>query len=157
MSQLFSGNLVGSGLKIGLVSSRWNDFMGSKLLEGAQDALTRHGVIEEDIDVAMVPGSFELPLASQKMASSGRYDAVVCLGVVIRGATPHFEYVAGETAKGIAQAGLQSGIPVTFGVITSDTLEQAIERAGSKAGNKGMEAALAAIEMANLLRQLDDA
>ncbi|MBC8504184.1 MAG: 6,7-dimethyl-8-ribityllumazine synthase [Chloroflexi bacterium] len=157
MSQLFSGNLVGSGLKIGLVSSRWNDFMGSKLLEGAQDALTRHGVNEEDIDVAMVPGSFELPLAAQKMASSGRYNAVVCLGVVIRGATPHFEYVAGETAKGIAQAGLQSGIPVTFGVITSDTLEQAIERAGSKAGNKGMEAALAAIEMANLLRQLDDA
>ncbi len=156
MSKLFSGKLIGSDLKIGIVSSRWNDFMGSKILEGAKDALTRHGVSEENIDVAMVPGSFELPLAAQKMANSGRYDAVVCLGVVIRGATPHFEYVAGETTKGIAQAGLQSGIPVTFGVVTSDTLEQAIERAGSKAGNKGVEAALAAIEMANLLRQLDE-
>lgn len=157
MSHLFSGNLVGSGLKIGIVASRWNDFMGSKLLEGAKDALIRHGVNAEDIDVAMVPGSFELPLAAQKMANSGRYDAVVCLGVVIRGATPHFDYVAGEAAKGIAQAGLQSGLPVTFGVITSDTIEQAIERAGSKAGNKGVEAALAAIEMANLLRQIEAA
>jgi len=156
MSHLFSGNLVGSGLKIGIVTSRWNNFMGSKLLEGAQDALIRHDVNAQDIDVAMVPGSFELPLAAQKMATSGRYDAVVCLGVVIRGATPHFDYVAGEAAKGIAQVGLKSGIPVTFGVITSDTLEQAIERAGSKAGNKGVEAALAAIEMANLLRQMDE-
>lgn len=157
MSHLFSGNLVGSGLKIGIVASRWNDFMGSKLLEGAKDALIRHGVNAEDIDVAMVPGSFELPLAAQKMANSGRYDAVVCLGVVIRGATPHFDYVAGEASRGIAQAGLQSGLPVTFGVVTSDTLEQAIERAGSKAGNKGVEAALAAIEMANLLRQIEGA
>lgn len=157
MSHLFSGNMVGSGLKIGIVSSRWNDFMGSKLLEGAKDVLTRHGVNAEDIDVALVPGSFELPLAAQKMANSGRYDAVVCLGVVIRGATPHFEYVAGAAAKGIAQVGLQSGIPVTFGVVTSDTLEQAIERAGSKAGHKGVEAALAAIEMANLLRQMEGA
>jgi len=123
-------------------------------LEGAKDALIRHGVAEEDIDVALVPGSFELPLVAQKMAQSGRYDAVVCLGVVIRGATPHFDYIAGEAAKGIAQASWQSGIPVTFGVITSDTIEQAIERAGSKAGNKGVEAALAAIEMANLLRRL---
>jgi 6,7-dimethyl-8-ribityllumazine synthase len=155
MSQLFSGNLVGTGLKIGIVASRWNDFMGSKLLEGAKDVLTRHGVRAEDIDVAMVPGSFELPLAAKKMAATGRYNAVVCLGVVIRGATPHFEYVAGEAAKGIAQVGLQSGLPVTFGVITSDTLEQAIERAGSKGGNKGVEAALAAIEMANLLRQIE--
>jgi 6,7-dimethyl-8-ribityllumazine synthase len=157
MSHLFSGNLVGNGLRIGIVTSRWNNFMGSKLLEGAQDALIRHDVNAQDIDVAMVPGSFELPLAAQKMATSGRYDAVVCLGVVIRGATPHFDYVAGEAAKGIAQVGLKSGIPVTFGVITSDTLEQAIERAGSKAGNKGVEAALAAIEMANLLRQMESA
>jgi 6,7-dimethyl-8-ribityllumazine synthase len=155
MSNTFSGNLVGTGLKIGIVSSRWNDFMGHRLLEGAKDTLVRHGVKAEAIDVAMVPGSFELPLAAQKMAGSGRYDAVICLGVVIRGATPHFDYVAGEAAKGIAQAGLQAGIPVTFGVITSDTVEQAIERAGSKAGNKGVEAALAAIEMANLLRQIE--
>ena len=154
MSRLFSGNVVGTGLRIGLVASRWNDFMGSRLLEGAKDALIRHGVAEEDIDVALVPGSFELPLVAQKMAQSGRYDAVVCLGVVIRGATPHFDYIAWEAAKGIAQASWQSGIPVTFGVITSDTIEQAIERAGSKAGNKGVEAALAAIEMANLLRRL---
>ncbi len=154
MSQLFSGNLVGSGLKIGIIASRWNDFMGSKLLEGAKDTLIRHGVNTQDIDVAMVPGSFELPLAAQKMATSGRYDAIICLGVVIRGATPHFDYIVGETTKGIAHAGLQSGIPVTFGVITSDTIEQAIERSGSKAGNKGIEAALAAIEMANLLRQM---
>lgn len=155
MSKLFSGNLVGTGLKIGVVASRWNDFMGSKLLEGAKDTLIRHGVAGENIDVALVPGSFELPLAAQKMARSGRYDAVVCLGVIIRGATPHNEYIAAEAAKGIAQASWQNGIPVTFGVLTCDTLEQAIERAGSKAGNKGAEAALAAIEMANLLRQLE--
>lgn len=157
MSNLFSGNLVGTGLKIGVVSSRWNDFMGNRLLEGAKDTLIRHGVRAEEIDVAMVPGSFELPLAAQKMANTGRYDAIICLGVVIRGATPHFDYVAGEAAKGIAQVGLQSGIPVTFGVITSDTLEHAIERAGSKSGNKGAEAALAAIEMANLLPQIEGA
>ncbi len=128
--------------------------MGGKLLEGAKDALIRHGVDEESIDVAMVPGGFELPLAAKKMADNGRYDAIICLGVVIRGATSHFDYIAGEAAKGIAQIGLQSGVPVTFGVITSNTVEQAIERAGSKVGNKGVEAALAAIEMANLLRQL---
>ena len=156
MSNFFSGNLVGTGLRFGVVCSRWNDFMGSRLLEAAKDTLVRHGVQEDDIDVAMVPGSFELPLAAQKMANSGRYEAVVCLGVIIRGATPHFEYIAGEAAKGIAYVGLQSGIPVTFGVITSDTVEQAIERAGSKAGNKGAEAALAAIEMANLVRQVED-
>lgn len=156
MNQLFSGKLVGTGLKIGIVVSRWNDFMGSRLLEGAKDTLIRHDVNEEDIDVALVPGSLELPLTAQKMANSGRYDAIICLGVVIRGATPHFDYVAGEAAKGIAQVGLQSGIPVTFGVITSNTLEQAIERAGSKGGNKGVEAALAAIEMAHLLRQIEE-
>ncbi len=155
MSQLFSGELIGSGLKIAIIASRWNNFMGGKLLEGAKDTLIRHNVNPQDIDIAMVPGSFELPLAAQKMANSGRYDAVICLGVVIRGATPHFDYIVGETTKGIAQVGLQSGVPVTFGVITSDTIEQAIERSGSKAGNKGIEAALAAIEMANLLRQID--
>ncbi|MBI1879803.1 MAG: 6,7-dimethyl-8-ribityllumazine synthase [Chloroflexi bacterium] len=155
MSKTFSGNLVGTGLKIGLVASRWNDFMGSRLLEGAKDALIQHGVAETNIDVAMVPGSFELPLAAKKMAQSGRYDAIVCLGVIIRGATSHHEYIAAEASKGIAQAAWHSGIPVTFGVLTCDTLEQAIERAGSKAGNKGVEAALAAIEMANLLRQLE--
>jgi 6,7-dimethyl-8-ribityllumazine synthase len=155
MGKIFSGNMVGTGLKIGLVASRWNDFMGSKLVEGAKDTLIRHGVAEADIDLAMVPGSFELPLAAKKMTQSGRYDAVVCLGVIIRGATAHNEYIAAEASKGIAQAALQSGIPVTFGVLTCDTLEQAIERAGSKAGNKGAEAALAAIEMVNLLRQLE--
>jgi 6,7-dimethyl-8-ribityllumazine synthase len=155
MSKQYSGNLVGTGLKIAIVASRWNDFMSSRLLEGARDALVRHGVAEKDVDVALVPGSFELPLAAQRVARSGRYDAVVCLGVVIRGATPHFDYVAGEAAKGIAQVALQSGVPVTFGVVTADTLEQAIERAGSKAGNKGVEAAMAAIEMANLLRQIE--
>ena len=155
MSKIFSGKLVGTGLRVGIVSSRWNEFMGGKLLEGAKDTLIRHDVPEENIDVALVPGGFELPLAAKKMVENGRYDAVICLGVVIRGATPHFDYIAGEAAKGIAQVGLQSGVPVTFGVITSDTVEQAIERAGSKVGNKGVEAALAAIEMANLLRELE--
>ena len=154
MSNFFSGDLVGTGLKIGIVSSRWNDFMGSKLLEGAKDALIRHGVNADDIDVAMVPGSFELPMAAKAMVERNAYDAVLCLGIVIRGSTPHFEYVASEATKGIAQVGMQSSIPVTFGVITSDTIEQAIERSGSKAGNKGVEAALAAIEMANVLRQI---
>lgn len=153
MAKVFSGKLTGEGLSFGIVSSRWNDFMGNRLLEGAKDTLIRHGVNEGDIDVALVPGSFELPFAAQKMAATGRYDAILCLGVIIRGSTPHFDYVAGEAAKGIAQVGLKSGIPVTFGVITSDTLEQAIERAGSKAGNKGAEAALAAIEMANLMKE----
>lgn len=155
MGQLFSGNFVGTGLKIGIVCSRWNDFMGHRVLEGAKDALLRHGVEERDIDVALVPGSFELPLAAQKMAKSHRYDAVICLGVIIRGATPHFDYIAAETTKGIASLSLHSEIPISFGVITSDTIEQAIERAGSKSGNKGAEAALAAIEMANVLRQID--
>ena len=151
MSKTFSGNLVGTDLKIGIVSSRWNDFMGGKLREGAKDTLIRHGVDPDNIDEALVPGSFELPLIAKKMAENGRYDAIICLGVVIRGATPHFDFVAGEAAKGIAQASWHSGVPITFGVITTDTIEQAIERSGSKAGNKGAEAALAAIEMANLL------
>jgi 6,7-dimethyl-8-ribityllumazine synthase len=157
MGKTFIGKLVGTGLKVGIVVSRWNDFMGSRLLEGAKDILTRHEVRDEDIDVAYVPGSFEVPLAAQKMAHSGRYQAVICLGVLIRGATPHFDYIANETSKGIAQTSWQSGIPVVFGIVTADTIEQAIERAGSKAGNKGADAALVAIEMANLLRQLDSA
>ncbi|NJN68238.1 MAG: 6,7-dimethyl-8-ribityllumazine synthase [Chloroflexaceae bacterium] len=157
MGRTFIGTLVGTGLKIGLVVSRWNDFMGNRLLEGARDILIRHDVRDEDIDVAYVPGSFEVPLAAQKMAHSGRYHAVICLGVLIRGATPHFDYIANETSKGIAQTSWQSGIPVVFGIVTADTIEQAIERAGSKAGNKGGDAALVAIEMANLLRQLDGA
>ena len=130
--------------------------MNGRLLEGAKDALTRHGVDPDEIDVAMVPGCFEIPLAAQKMAQSRQYDAIVCLGVLIRGATPHFDYIASEATKGVAQVSWQTGLPVTYGIITCDTLEQAIERAGSKAGNKGVEAAVAAIEMANLLRQIPE-
>jgi len=155
MGQEFSGNLVGTGLKIAIVLSRWNDFMGGKLLEGAVDALVRHGVAEEDIDIARVPGSFELPLAIQKMVDSGRYDGVVGLGILIRGSTPHFDYIASEATKGMAQSSWQSGVPVGFGLLTVDTIEQAIERSGSKAGNKGVEAALSVVEMVNLLKQLD--
>jgi 6,7-dimethyl-8-ribityllumazine synthase len=154
MSSIYEGKLIGTGLKIGIVVSRWNDFMGSKLLDGAKDALIRHDVNPDDIDIAYVPGSFEIPLAAQKMAHSKRYDAVICLGVLIRGSTPHFDYIASEASKGIAQVSWQSGIPVTFGVITTENIEQAIERSGSKAGNKGVEAAMAAIEMANLIKQL---
>lgn len=154
MSTLYSGKLVGTGLKMGIVSARWNDFIGNRLLEGAKDTLIRHGVDETDIAIALVPGSFEIPLVAQKMAQNGRYHAVICLGVLIRGATPHFDYIANEASKGIAQSSWQTGVPVTFGILTCDTLEQAIERAGSKAGNKGAEAALAAIEMVDLLRQM---
>jgi len=154
MGQEFSGNLVGTGLKIAIVLSRWNDFMGGKLLEGAVDALVRHGVAEEDIDIARVPGSFELPLIIQKMADSGRYDGVVGLGILIRGSTPHFDYIASEATKGMAQSSWQSGVPVGFGLLTCDTIEQVIERSGSKVGNKGVEAALSVIEMANLLKQI---
>ncbi len=154
--QRFEGMLVGTGLRIGLVATRWNDFIVGNLVSGAKDALVRHGVAEEDIGLALVPGAFEIPLVAKRLAMSGKYDAVVCLGAVIRGATAHFEYVAGEVAKGIASVMLETGVPVTFGVLTTETLEQAIERAGTKAGNKGAEAALAALEMANLLRTLDD-
>jgi len=154
--QRFEGMLVGADLRIGLVATRWNDFIVSNLVSGAKDALVRHGVAEEDIGLALVPGAFEIPLVAKRLAMSGKYDAIVCLGAVIRGATAHFEYVAGEVAKGIASVMLETGIPVTFGVLTTETLEQAIERAGAKAGNKGAEAALAAIEMANLLRTLGD-
>ncbi|MFQ5854631.1 MAG: 6,7-dimethyl-8-ribityllumazine synthase [Anaerolineae bacterium] len=149
--------LTGEGLRFGVVVSRWNKFVTAKLLDGAIDALLRHGVAETDVDIAWVPGSFEIPLTAKRMAGTDRYDAIICLGAVIRGATPHFDYIAGEAAKGIAQAGMETDLPVLFGVITTDTIEQAIERAGTKAGNKGFEAAVAAIEMANLLRALDAA
>jgi 6,7-dimethyl-8-ribityllumazine synthase len=154
MSKVFEGDLLGKGLKIGVVVARFNEFITGKLLSGAKDALSRHGVAEEDIDVAWVPGSFEIPLAAQKLAGSNKYDAVICLGTVIRGATPHFEYIAAEVSKGVAKVGLDAGIPVLFGVITADTLEQAIERAGTKSGNKGFDAAVGAIEMANLLKKI---
>jgi 6,7-dimethyl-8-ribityllumazine synthase len=154
MGGLFEGKLLGKGLKFGLVVSRFNDFFSQKLLEGAKDALIRHGVNEADIDVAWVPGSFEIPLIAQKMAGAKKYDAIVCLGAVIRGATPHFDYIAAEVSKGIARVSLETGIPVMNGVITTENLEQAIERSGTKAGNKGFEAAVGAIEMANLLKSL---
>ncbi len=152
----YEGHLVGTGLRIGIVVSRFNELLGSRLLAGAQDALVRHGVAESDIDVAWVPGAFEIPLVAARMAGRGRYDAVIALGVVIRGGTPHFEYVASEVSKGIAKVSLDSGLPVLFGVITADTIEQAVERAGTKAGNKGWEAAVAAIEMATLMKDLDE-
>jgi 6,7-dimethyl-8-ribityllumazine synthase len=155
MGQIFEGNLVGSGLKVGIVVGRFNEFITGKLLSGAEDALKRHGVSEADVDVAWVPGAFEIPFIAQKMANSKKYDAVITLGAVIRGATPHFDYVCNEAAKGVSAAGLNSGIPVTFGVLTTDSIEQAIERAGTKAGNKGWEAATTAIEMANLCRGFD--
>jgi len=152
MGKSYEGMLIGKGLKFGLVVSRFNDFIAKKLLEGAQDALKRHGVNSDDVDTAWVPGSFEIPLVALKVANSGKYDAVVCIGAIIRGGTPHFEYVASELSRGIAKVTLDSGVPVTNGVITADTLEQAIERAGTKMGNKGFDAAINAIEMANLLK-----
>ncbi len=152
MGKLFEGMLLGEGLKIGVVASRFNEFITRKLLDGAQDALLRHGVAADNIDVAWVPGAFEIPLVAQKLAQSKKYDAVVCVGAVVRGATPHFEYIATEVTKGIARASLDSGVPISYGVITTDTLEQAIERAGTKVGNKGFDAATDAIEMANLLK-----
>jgi len=155
MMRTREGTLTAAGLSIALVVSRFNDFITGHLLEGALDALRRHGAEEERLTLVRVPGAFEIPLAAKKLAASGRFDAVVCLGTVIRGATPHFEYVAGEVAKGVAAASLESGVPIAFGVLTTDTIEQAIERAGTKAGNKGFDAACAAIEMANLFKQLD--
>ncbi len=154
MNKHFEGMLLGKGLKFGLVVSRFNDFITKKLVEGAQDALIRHGVSQDDIDVAWVPGSFELPLIAQKLAQTKRYDAIICLGAVIRGGTPHFEYIAAEVTKGIAQVGLGSGLPVIYGIVTADTLEQAIERAGTKEGNQGFKAATSAIEMANLVKSI---
>ncbi|WP_028544204.1 6,7-dimethyl-8-ribityllumazine synthase [Paenibacillus taiwanensis] len=154
MPHIFEGHLVSEGLKYGIVAGRFNEFIVSKLVSGALDALKRHGVKEEEIDVAWVPGAFEIPLIAQKMAESGKYDAVITLGAVIRGATPHFDFVCNEAAKGVAQVGLKTGVPTVFGVLTTDTIEQAIERAGTKAGNKGWESAATAIEMANLTKQL---
>ena len=150
----FEGKLSGKGLKVGIVVGRFNEFISTRLLDGALDNLKRHEVEDGDVEIAWAPGAFELPLIAQRMAVSGRYDALICLGAVIRGGTPHFDYIAAETAKGIAKVGLDTGVPVIFGVLTTDTIEQAVERAGTKAGNKGWEAAMSAIEMANLLRQL---
>ncbi|MDP4552684.1 6,7-dimethyl-8-ribityllumazine synthase [Alkalihalobacillus macyae] len=155
MGQLFEGNLVGSGLKVGIVVGRFNEFITSKLLGGAEDALKRHGLSDENIDIAWVPGAFEIPFAAKKMVDTGRYDAVITLGTVIRGATPHFDYVCGEVSKGVASLTMESGIPVIFGVLTTNTIEQAVERAGTKAGNKGWDAATAAIEMANLSKSFE--
>jgi 6,7-dimethyl-8-ribityllumazine synthase len=154
MVKTFEGKLIAKGLKFGMVVSRFNSFISDRLLEGAMDALRRSGAEEEDCFVVRVPGAFEIPLAAKKMAKSGRYDAVICLGCVIRGATPHYAYIAAEVTKGIASLSLESEIPVAFGVLTTDTIEQAIERAGTKAGNKGFDAALSAIEMANLLKEM---
>jgi len=154
MSKNFEGMLLGKGLKFGIVVSRFNEFFGKKLLEGAQDALLRHGVNTDDIDIAWVPGSFETPQIALKLAQTKNYDAIICLGAVIRGGTPHFDYIAAEVTKGIAKVGLDTGLPVIYGIITTDTLEQAIERSGTKAGNKGFEAAVSAIEMANLAKSI---
>jgi len=156
MGNTYEGKLLAEGLRFGIVASRFNEMIVRRLLGGALDAIRRHGGSEEMIDVAWAPGAFELPVVAQRLAQSGRYDAVICLGAVIRGATPHFEYIASETAKGIAQVGLAAGLPVIYGVLTADTIEQAIERAGTKAGNRGVDAAVAAIEMANLLRALPE-
>lgn len=154
MSKRFEGMLLGKGLRFGLVVSRFNEFFSQKLLGGAQDALLRHGVSEGDIEVAWTPGAFEIPLIAQKLAETKKYDAVICLGAVIRGGTPHFEHIAAEVTKGIAQVSLATGIPVIYGVITTDTLEQAVERSGTKSGNKGFDAAVSAIEMANLVKSI---
>lgn len=150
--RVFEGNVVSQGIKVGIVAARFNEFIVSKLVSGAIDGLKRHDVNDEDIDIAWVPGAFEIPLIASKMATSGKYDAVIALGAVIRGSTSHYDYVCAEVSKGVAQAGLQSGVPVMFGVLTTDNIEQAIERAGTKAGNKGYDCALGAIEMVNLIK-----
>ncbi|WP_276857101.1 6,7-dimethyl-8-ribityllumazine synthase [Intestinimonas timonensis] len=150
------GKLVAKGIRVGIVAARFNEFITSKLLSGAMDGLVRHDVQEEDIHVAWVPGAFEIPLIASKMAKSGKYDAVICLGAVIRGSTSHYDYVCNEVSKGIAAVGLDSGIPVLFGVLTTENIEQAIERAGTKAGNKGYDCALSAIEMVNLIREIEE-
>lgn len=156
MGRIFEGAMVGAGLKVAIAATRWNEFIVERLTAGARDALIRHGVDAADIDVAMAPGAFELPIVARALAASGRYDAIVAVGCVIRGATPHFDYVAGEAARGLAAVSSASGLPVAFGVLTTDTIEQAIERAGTKAGNKGAEAALAALETATLLRTIKE-
>ena len=156
MGRTFEGQMSGAGLRIGIVATRWNDFIVERLIAGARDAAIRHGVDEARIDLALAPGAFEIPFAAKKMAETGRYDAIVALGCVIRGATPHFDYVAGEAARGIGAVARETGVPISFGVLTVDTIEQAIERAGTKAGNKGAEAMLAAIETANLTRAIEE-
>jgi 6,7-dimethyl-8-ribityllumazine synthase len=150
----FEGKLIAEGLRFGIIVGRFNEFIGGKLLSGALDAISRHGGSDNDVDLVWVPGAFEIPIVAKKMAKSGKYDAIICLGAVIRGATPHFDMVAGEVTKGIALVGLETGLPVIFGVLTTDSIEQAIERAGTKGGNKGFDAAVTAIEMANLLKQI---
>lgn len=154
--KVLEGNLVAEGLKIGIVAARFNEFIISKLIGGAEDALKRHGVREDDIELAWVPGAFEIPLIAQKMAHSKKYDAVICLGAVIKGATSHYDYVCAEVSKGIATVSLNSNIPVMFGVLTTDSIEQAIERAGTKAGNKGFDVAVSAIEMCNVIKTLEN-
>lgn len=156
MPNFFEGQLNASGMKFGIIVSRFNDFISEKLLSGAIDALKRSGAQDQDLAVARVPGSFEIPLAAKKMAASGKYDALICLGAVIRGATPHFEYISAEVTKGIAQVSLETGIHIAYGIITTDTIEQAIERAGAKAGNKGSQAAVTAIEMVSLFKQISE-
>lgn len=151
--KVYQGKLVAQGLKIGIIVGRFNEFIGGKLLSGAIDGLVRHGVEEDNIEISWVPGAFEIPLVAKKMAKSQKYDAVICLGAVIRGATPHFDYVSSEVTKGVASVSLETEVPVIFGVLTTDSIEQAIERAGTKAGNKGYDAAVTAIEMANLLKE----
>ena len=154
--RVYEGFLKGEGLHFAVVVSRFNEFIGSKLLSGARDCLRRHGVAEGDVDVAWVPGALEIPLVAQRLARSKKYDAVICLGAVIRGSTPHFDYVAAQVAKGVTQVQLEAGLPVIFGVLTTETIEQAVERAGTKAGNRGWDAALSALEMADLLRGIDE-
>lgn len=155
MSKTFEGKISAEGFSFAIIVSRFNDFISSKLVDGAMDALKRHGASDDQISVVKVPGAFEIPIATKKVLASGKYDAIICLGAVIRGATPHFDYVAAEVSKGIASVSLDSNIPVTFGVLTTDTLEQAIERAGSKAGNKGWDSAVAAMEMVNLFKEIE--
>ncbi len=154
MPKTLEGKISAEGLRFAIIVSRFNDFISSKLVEGAMDALNRHGASEEKISLVKVPGSFEIPLVAKRLAETGKFDGIICLGAVIRGATPHFDYVAAEVSKGIATVALETKTPVTFGVLTTDSLEQAIERAGSKSGNKGWDAAMAAMEMVNLLREL---
>jgi 6,7-dimethyl-8-ribityllumazine synthase len=154
MKKVVEGHLIGTGLKVAIVVARFNEFINSKLLSGAEDALKRHGVEEDHVSVVWVPGAFEIPLTALKLAQTNEYDTVITLGSVIRGATPHFDYVSSEVAKGVAQASMQTGVPISFGVLTTDTIEQAIERAGTKAGNKGYDAAVTAIEIADLYRKI---
>jgi 6,7-dimethyl-8-ribityllumazine synthase len=154
MAKIIQGELSGKGLKVGIVAARFNDFITSRLVDGALDGLQRHGVAETDIEIVRVPGAYEIPLVAKRLAQTKKYSVIICLGAVIRGATPHFEYVSAEVSKGVASVSMESDLPIIFGVLTTDTIEQAIERAGSKSGNKGWDAALSAIEMANVMKQL---